>query len=378
MDDINRIAKTDPTAKGDAFLEALQGKLLSSAGMISSEDTEIERAIGKSIEQLKLGNESSKKRIESEYGREVGYETEKIGLDVTESREGGRGFALNIGALREITKTGDKRLNDLWQRKEELILAGDAETAKQVSGLMLKEMELQQEARQRTFTNLLGMANFGIARNQEARLARAQNFAERDAISKVALTYGLTINENDTIDTITARAMPFASEKQRLEISKMKAEINRANAEASKAMREGNSSSLDGLTASVLASQARRDVNSLAVLEEKIKDPNELAKIYKEMNAQSTRDLATASERAATLRANGGSRTAVRKALESDPNFIVSADDVTRIVEDVFSKKVEKKKDDGTKRASIFDNNRKPLKTIFSDVKDPFAGLFGN
>lgn len=380
MDETRRLAETpvgsDPTKSGNALMDALSGKLLESAGMISSEDTQIERAIGKAMEGLKSGNESSKKRIESEYQREVGYAEDAIATDITQSREAGRGFALNIGALREITKTGDKKLNDLWQRKEELILTGDAETAKAVSNLALQELQFQQEARQRTFTNLLGMANFASARATEDRLSRAQSFGEKQAISSIALTYGLKLNENDTIDTITARAMPFASEKQRLEISKMKADINKANAEATKALRGDSSAQIDVNTASILATAFRKgNTDFLAT----IKDLDSAGKIYDQVEKQAEADKAAAKEKALQIYEKNGSSSQFLKALKEDPNIIVDDATAAAIAKEVFVKKTKEKSQASGKRTSLFENRSgTSLLGSFGNLQDPFAGLFGN
>jgi hypothetical protein len=333
--DVNKVATTDPTNKGDALLEALQGKLLDSASVISSEDTNIEKAIGKSIESLKVGNEASKKRIESEYKRELGYANDQFANDVNNERDSGRGFAVNVGALREITKTGDKRIADLQMRKEELMLAGDANTAKEISNLQLQELQFQQQARQQTFTNLLGMANFGVSMRTEDRLAKSQSFAEKSAISNIALQYGLKLNEGDTLETITARAMPFASEKQRLEISKMKAEINKANAEATKALRGDETAKIDGTTASILATAFRRgNTDFLAT----IKNLDDAGKIYDEVIKQGDADKQAAAALAQKIRNSGGNVAQFTKMIKEDPNIIIDDTTAATIAKEIFVK----------------------------------------
>lgn len=264
--DPSKIAKTnivdDPTG-GEEFLSTLQNKLLGSADLISSEDTNIEKAISKSIASLKGGNEASAKRITSAFDREIRFEKEGLSSDINTQQEGNRGFAVNIGALRELVKTGDKRIDDLEQRKQELILAGDAATAKEVANLQVQELTLQQEARQRTFTNLLGIGNFGVAKAQESRLAKAQDSAEKQAMASIALKYGINMADGDTFDSIVTKAMPFASQEQQLGIARMKAEIGRINAETQKALRgEGRNISDTNTLKSLASTYLSLDPNS--------------------------------------------------------------------------------------------------------------------
>ena len=246
----NSVATT-PVAN-DVFMEELQKNLMKSADLVSSEDTSIERSIRGAIGSIQAGQEANARRIESAFGRELEDERRQFSSTITNELEQNRGFAINVTALRELTQTGQKRLDDLEQRKQELLLQGSAEAAGKIAELQLKELDLQQQARQRTFTNLLSMANFGLQARQEQRLSRAQSFTERSKIAEIGLQFGIPVSENDTLDSIITRVAPLATEKQQLELARMRADINRINAETSKAM-QGQEVNLDPVTAAAFA-----------------------------------------------------------------------------------------------------------------------------
>ncbi len=52
-------------------------------------------------------------------------------------------------------------------------------------------------------------------------------------MSDIALQYGLEVKPEDTIDSITSKAMVFASEEQKARLAKMQAEIKYTNAQTS-------------------------------------------------------------------------------------------------------------------------------------------------
>lgn len=247
----NNVATT-PVAN-DVFMQTLQDKLIASSELISSEDTNIEKKISSAISSVKKGQEASTQRITSAFDREKSFAQTDVGNQINTEFESGRGFGVNIGVLREITQTGDKRIDDLEQRKQELILAGEAEAAGKIAGLQLQELQFQQEARQRTFQNLLSLGSFGMQARGQQLQERAQSFQEKSALGNIALQYGVSLKPGDTIDTVVSRAMQFASQKQQLELSKLQAEINKANAETAKALKNDDFI-LDDVTAPAIAS----------------------------------------------------------------------------------------------------------------------------
>lgn len=263
----------EATTANDRLFEALQNRVLGDS-VVSSKGSAITNKINKAIEGVKAGQQASAQRITSEFNREINFAQGEALSDVATFQEGERGFATSMAALRRVVDTTDKNLKDLRMRKEEALLSNDAQALSTIAGLELKELEFKQQMEQQTFTNLLGAANFGISRSQEQRAAKAQSFAEKSAISNIALQYGIEVKEGDTMETITARAMPFASEKQRTELLKTKAEINRINAETSKVL-QGESDSMDDAVIASIATAAITNPNILQL----VKDPKQAALI---------------------------------------------------------------------------------------------------
>jgi hypothetical protein len=236
----------------ETMLSTLQNRLLGAADVVSSSDTAIENAINSAIGGINKSQQKSAERLELAAGRESGYIIEGGKRVANATLEARRGFATSTGVMKQIYADTDKELKDLDMRKQELILQGESDAASQIAGLQMKALEYRQDATQRAFNNLLGLANLSTQIKTEERLGRAQNFAEQSAINSIALQFGLPIEEGDTLDSITSKAAPFASQKQQLEFAKLRAEINRANAETQKAMRNDNFQ-LDALTAGSLA-----------------------------------------------------------------------------------------------------------------------------
>lgn len=239
----------------DAFLSAVQGKLLDQSGIISSSNSNLQSQLQAAISGVQTAADKTDQATTSSYDRQIA-DAQQTGADsIVNGRAAGSGGVLNITALRALTETTDKSLKDLEQRKQELILQNDSAAASKVADLQFQSLKFQQDAQQQTFANLLGMANYGQQAQQNQLAQKAQTFQEQQALSSVALKYGLTVQPGDTLASVTTRAMPLASKEEALGLAKMQADINSANAQAAKYMSDVNSakSGLDALSASVLA-----------------------------------------------------------------------------------------------------------------------------
>lgn len=253
----------EPAGMGsEGFFNALTSRLMDQGGIISSTASNLEGNIQNAIGGIRESANLSNQRIESQYGRERGYMMEDANNSQISGRAAGSGGLMNIAALRELTSTTDKNLNDLAQRKEELILQNNSEAAGKIAELEIKTLEFRMNAQQKVFDNLLGLGNFGTSVAQEQRLGRAQNFEERRTINNIGLEFGVEVGPNDTLETITAKAAPFASESRRAELAKTLAETARIKADTNKILQ-------DGLNADN-ANQFDLDVQASAYL----KDPN--------------------------------------------------------------------------------------------------------
>jgi len=241
---------------GNPLSDAILQKMLDSSGMISSTTSTIDQRISDAISGVKASAQSSNQALQSQYGREAGYTMEAANQAQLDGRAAGSGGVMNMAALRELTKTTDKNLNDLEQRKQELILQNNAQAASQISSMQIQALDFKQKAEQQTFANLLGMANFSIQSSQENRMKEAQSFNERSAMASMATQYGVTIGANDTLETVAARAAVTASTREKAELARITADVKRINAETSKAMNGDPINSYDATTIKSLARSA--------------------------------------------------------------------------------------------------------------------------
>ena len=174
-----------PIAPGgdDSFLAELQKRLLSDTGIVSSGQTEIDESIQQSIASREAAQTASAGAVTSQFDREIAFQKEQFEQQRTAFREAGRGFATNQAALRQLDEGTEKSLRDLEQRKQELILQGDAAAASDISKLEFDAIQFRQQAQQQEFNNLVSSANLALNFRQEDRLAKAQ----RTAIANEAL-----------------------------------------------------------------------------------------------------------------------------------------------------------------------------------------------
>lgn len=163
---------TEGTTGTEDFLKAIQGRIFGDGGIVSSQDTGAEQ-FASAVAGTKKAGAAGAERIESAFGREKEFQAGQFGQQRETFREAGRGFARNNAALQQLDERTEKSLRDLEQRKQELLLAGEESTARQVSQLLVKELEFKQQAQQQHFTNLLNLGGFGIKVMEEQRKAEA-------------------------------------------------------------------------------------------------------------------------------------------------------------------------------------------------------------
>ena len=227
-------------ADNTAFIQTLQQKLLGAAGAISSEDTNIEKTIQSAITGVKEATAAGAKAVETKFDRLAGYEAEAGQQRKTAFLEAGRGFATNNAVLAQVNEQTDRNLKDLEQRKQELILQGNAAGAAQIAGLELQSLEFRQRAQQTAFSNLLGIANFGLSvqaqRDQSKQFERKMQFDESSAMSNIALQYGLDVKPGETLTSMYSRATQDmgVNSPAAISIKSALSEINRNNAEIAK------------------------------------------------------------------------------------------------------------------------------------------------
>lgn len=151
----------------DTFLKTLQNKILGSADIISSEDTNIEKAFEDIRGGITTAQEKETERITSQFGREIEFQRGEFAQTRTSAIESQRGFATNTAALQALDVRTEKSLRDLEQRKQELILSGEIAASKEISQLMFDELKFKQDSQQKAFSNILNASREIRAINSE-------------------------------------------------------------------------------------------------------------------------------------------------------------------------------------------------------------------
>lgn len=215
---------TTQTGGIDATFNTIMQKLNASEAITSS-TTGIERKIQDAISGVSEAQSLTGERIESQFGREKDFAITQLNAQRTGKLEQRTGFATQRVALQLLEESNIKYINDLETRKQEALLANDASSALRISDLQIKAMEFVQDAKQRTFSNLLGLAGVAQSRSETQRLTSqfAQNLqqqkdsmaeATQRRIADLAGTYGVTMVDGETLESITAKIAPIVSKER--------------------------------------------------------------------------------------------------------------------------------------------------------------------
>lgn len=160
---------TSTTTNGadtDTFMAELGNRLLGQSDVISSSASGIEDYFDKAIRGIESARDAGAQRIESAFGREAGYQMDEAQQNFRSFSEGRTGYATQMTAFRRLVETTDKNMNDLEQRKQELLLQGESEAASQIATMQIKALEFKQQAQQQVFSNLLGLGQFEQQKQQ--------------------------------------------------------------------------------------------------------------------------------------------------------------------------------------------------------------------
>ena len=236
-----------PTQTEDPIISALQKKLMSAADVVSSNASNIETKISEAIKASESSTKSGSEYIKSQFGRELGYNTDKAKNNFQTFSESQSGFATQMVAFRNLVQTTDKEQKDLIQRRDELLMQNDATGAARTSELIMKGLEFKQKAGQDMFSNILAAGSFGLQISAEQRAGRefAANFGlqqeklalDKDIATKnqqaqmasIAAEYGVELKDGDTIADVVTRVAPMASSLKRAELNRILSETSKIN-----------------------------------------------------------------------------------------------------------------------------------------------------
>lgn len=284
---------TPAPSSSDAFIAELQKSLLGESGMISSSNSNIEDSIDKAIASVKSSTASSDAAITSAADRNRQYQLDANGNSETGFFESRAGYATPTVAFANLREYNAKAIRDLDDRKNEAILQGDATAAGKIADLQLQKLTFEQTAAQQTFTRLLSTGQFALQAQQADQATKAQTFQEQQAKTAIALQYGIKLDPNDTLDSLVTKAMPMASQEQKLKLAQMSASINASNATAAKALADAKSDApLDAASIAALAA-AYRTPGGSTIIAAQVKNPANLSKIFAASTQLQNNDVTT-------------------------------------------------------------------------------------
>lgn len=328
----NGVAAPAAPASNTDFTQQLQQKLLGQSGIISSDSTQLESKINAAITNVNKSADASGQAITSNYNRQEDYAKTAGANQLTSAQEAQRGFATNTAALKQLTDNTTKQVNDLEQRKQELILQGEASAASQVSQLQMQAIQFHQQAQQQVFTNLLGMGNFGLQSQQVQNSTNTQQLQQQQAMSDIALKYGLTPGPNETLQSLYSRATTDmgANSPAALAIKQAQSQIQTNNAQTAKAYADIETNKNNPLdAASITALGAEWNRNPANILQT-VKNSGQLGQIVQAAATQQSSNMTIAINQDKT--AGIDKATAIQK-LTSNSNLSASqqADGLAKI-----------------------------------------------
>ena len=254
-------------------------------GYMTSSLNTVDSISQKAITGTQAAADDNAKALESKYSRDHDYMLNDLTNQRTSIVEQGRGSAFSATALNAVDEKITKSLRDLDQRKNELILQGNSAAASKIADLQIKQIEFRQQAHQQVFANLLSMGNYGIQKKQLVMQQNAQNFQENQAVSQIALKYGIKLTPGMNLAQATAAAWSTASDEQKLDMRKKLADINLVNAQASKFAADAKNIDVKVKTDDLsIESYARAAMMNKDVLTTFAKFPDVYSKIVEKMS----------------------------------------------------------------------------------------------
>lgn len=149
-----------PQVQTPAFIEALTERLIGQSGIVSSLNTDLEETFTRAAEGVNTAADANRERIESAFNREIDFGRRRADQAFQSAVEGQRGFATQRTALISLEEETQKNLKDLEQRKQELILQGEADAARQLSQLQVDAIKTKIDAQKTFFNQLLQSSEF--------------------------------------------------------------------------------------------------------------------------------------------------------------------------------------------------------------------------
>lgn len=284
------------SSSGNPLYDQIMTQLQQQSGVVSSSDQTINDSYNKAISTLQGGSTSADQGIQSQYQLKENQQDATTQQNITSVEEASRGYATNYALLGQLQKQGKDAINDLELQKNSLIMSGDADAAKSISALQVQQATDLLANRQKVFDNLISLA--GVANSaQQTKIQQQQvDDAKAQATASIALKYGVQQKPGDTLQDIVNRAMPQATQEEKLalmstqaDIDAKRAQTNLYNAQAAAANNKISTTDLTAMAQSVAGKYGLPDYQNyknaaLATL----KTPSEMQAFAKALDAAQT------------------------------------------------------------------------------------------
>jgi len=178
------------------------------------------------------GADATAKRLNSEYGTAVEDTNIADTKSNTQTFEGQRGFAQMPVALNYMQASHDKRIKDLTKQKDELLMSNDANKAKSLSDLIIKEQDAMTTARTNFLSNFFNASSYETPDQKSARTLN--DTQKQGTLSLMQTAPSAGILPTDDYQTAIKKYQSSTEYRQNirkgeLELSKIQSEINKNN-----------------------------------------------------------------------------------------------------------------------------------------------------
>lgn len=277
-----------PSSTGD-FITQLQGQLLNQSGIISSSNTNLENQMQTAMNSVQQAGTATDQGINANFQGQEDAAQQAGQTKLTSQLTTQGGFGQNVAALNQLMDQTKKQVSDLDLQRQQALATGDAATASKIADLQVQSITFQQQAQQQVFSNLLGMGDFAQKQQSNDLAQQSQDFGQQQAISTVALKYGLTVSPNDTLASITTKAMPYASQEEKLQLQQIQSQITANNAQTQKALNDIQSNQpLDPTTLAALGSMMLSNPNAVLGV---VKDTAQLGQVASAANSAANKQF---------------------------------------------------------------------------------------
>lgn len=281
-------ATTEKTV--NPVMEALTERVIQQGkGISTSSSSNLQDSINEAIAGTREAGRLTSERLESERSRELDFAKDRASATFRRASDSSRGYATQTAAFRELTDTTEKSIRDLDKRYSESIMMNDANTAAQISGLIMQKETFLMQQEQNYYQNLFASAGLQLQQNaqEQSKEEFSANFElqktklnleedifvhskEKD-ISALAAQFGIVIGEGDTLSDIANKVAPIQSKYLSLQQQNLIGEINARNeqSQSDKALANMQGTVADyiaqGMSPAKAAMQAMKDLSDVGM-----------------------------------------------------------------------------------------------------------------